>query len=66
MKKEYKYYINIIKPIEKKYTNLCILYTIFKFNFIKNKIDFYNKILINYYLMLQNNNYLNFFDKQNK
>lgn len=55
MKYEY-YYIKKIKPIEKKYTRLCILYSIFKFNFIKVKINYYNKILISYYKDLKNNN----------
>ena len=55
MKKEYLYYIKIIKPIEKKYTKMCILYSIFKFKVFKNKMNFYNKILINYYKKLQNN-----------
>jgi len=63
MKKEYKYYIKIIKPIEKKYTNLCILYSVFKFKCIKTKINFYNKILINYYKMLQQNTDLNNLEK---
>jgi len=53
MNEEYKYYVKVIKPIEKKYTKMCILYNVFKFNFIKNKRDFYNNILINYYKMLQ-------------
>lgn len=55
MKANYEYYIKVIKPIEKKYTNMCILYNIFKFNYFKHKKDFYNKILINYYKILQNN-----------
>lgn len=63
MKNEYNYYINIIKPIEKKYTRLCIFYSIIKLKSIKNKINFYNKILINYYKMLQHNNYLKSFEK---
>lgn len=55
MKNEYKYYIKIIKPLEKKYTKLCILYSIFKTEYLKNRMNFYNRILINYYRMLQNN-----------
>jgi len=55
MKQAYKYYINIIKPIEKKYTKMCILYSIFKWNFFKKQMNLYNNILINYYRMLQDN-----------
>jgi len=55
MKSAYTYYIKIIKPIEKKYTRVCILYSIFKLNYFKIKMNFYNKLLINYYKMLQNN-----------
>ena len=56
MKKEYNYYINIIKPIEKKYTLMCILYNFFKLKYFKNKINFYNTILINYYKTMQYSN----------
>lgn len=56
MKNVYNYYIKIIKPIEKKYTRMCTLYSIFRWKYFKNKIIFYNKILINYYKILQNNN----------
>ena len=55
MNEAYKYYIKIIKPIEKKYTKMCILYSIFKLNYFKKKKSFYNAILVNYYRMLQNN-----------
>ncbi len=57
MKSEYYYYLKVIKPIEKKYTRMCILYQIFKINYFKNKRDIYNKILIIYYNMLQHNSY---------
>lgn len=56
MKNEYEYYITVIKPIEKKYTKLCTLYSVFKFKTIYSKMNFYNKILVNYYEKLQNNN----------
>ena len=51
----YNYYIKIIKPIEKKYTRLCIWNSILKSKKLEKKKHFYNKILINYYKMLQNN-----------
>ena len=56
MNKDYEYYVNEIKPIEKKYTRLCILYSIFKFKYFKNKSEFYNNILICYYKSLLLNN----------
>lgn len=55
MKNAYNYYIKIINPIEKKYTRMCILYSIFKLNFFKKRQKFYNNILIQYYRILQNN-----------
>jgi len=55
MRNEYNYYINVIKPIEKKYNRVCFLYSIFKFSFLKEKKNIYNKMLINYYKMLQKN-----------
>ena len=55
MKKEHAYYINVIKPIEKKYNRMCIFYSIFKLNYFKRKITFYNNILVNYYKTLQKN-----------
>jgi len=55
MKNAYKYYVNIIKPIEKKYTKMCIFYSLLKFNYFKNRMLLYNNILINYYTMLQKN-----------
>ncbi len=54
MKNPYVFYIKIIKPIENKYTRYCILHSIFKINYFKRKKQFYNKILIEYYRMLQN------------
>ena len=56
MRDTYNFYIKTIKPLEKKYTRLCILYSFFKFKFIKNKIIFYNKVLIKYYGLFQNDN----------
>ena len=53
MKSNYEYYKKNIKPLEKKYTRMCILYSIFKFKYFKNKMNFYNIILINYYRTLQ-------------
>ena len=56
MKDDYKYYIEIIKPIEKKYINTCKLLNFFNFNFLrKKKLIFYYKILISYYKTLHNN-----------
>jgi len=55
MKSVYKYYIEIIKPVEKKYTRMCTLYSIFKWKCFKIKMNYYNHILVNYYKMLQNN-----------
>lgn len=55
MKKEYNYYVNIIKPLEKKYNRVSLLYSIFKFKFLKDKKTTYNKFLITYYTMLFNN-----------
>ena len=54
MKKEYNYYITIIKPIEKKYNRMCVLYSIFGLNVLKEKKNFYNTLLLKYYQMLQN------------
>ena len=51
----YEFYIKKIKPIEKKYTRLCILYSLFKFKCYKKERDFYNKLLITYYKYLKNN-----------
>lgn len=56
MNKEYKYYNSIIKPIEKKYNIVCILYSIFQFKWLKEKKKTYNNLLIHYYRMLQKNN----------
>lgn len=55
MNNEYNYYIRIIKPIEKRYNFYCILYSIFKFNWLYKKKTFYNKLLVYYYRMLQKN-----------
>lgn len=60
MENEYNYYLKIIKPIEKKYNRLCILYSIFHFKYFKNKKKLYNLLLIKYYRLLQENtNYAN-------
>lgn len=56
MENEYKYYVSIIKPIEKKYNRVCIFYSVFKFKWLEEKKISYNNILINYYRMLQRNN----------
>lgn len=53
MRNEYNYYVTIIKPIEKKYDRMCILYSIFRLNCFYERKNFYNKLLINYYKMLQ-------------
>lgn len=55
MKNIYDYYIKIIKPIEKKYTRMCILYSFTGFSYYKKKMVFYNKILINYYKIIKKN-----------
>ena len=52
---KYVEYQQIIKPIEKKYNRLLLLYSYFKFPFFKRKLDYYNKILINYYKYLLEN-----------
>lgn len=53
MSKEYKYYLDTIKPIEKKYNQLCIIYSLFKFKWLKKKIDYYNSLLVLYYKMIK-------------
>lgn len=53
MSKEYKYYLDTIKPIEKKYNQLCIIYSFFKFKWLKKKIDHYNSLLVLYYKMIK-------------
>ena len=53
MKNEYNYYIRIIKPIENKYNRMCVLYSIFGLNTFKEKKNFYNTLLLEYYKMLQ-------------
>lgn len=55
MRNEYSYYIKTIKPIEKKYNQMCIFYSLFAFNYFKERRDFYNKLLISYYKILHNN-----------
>ena len=52
---KYEEYQKIIKPIEKKYNRLLLLYSHFKWNFLKNRIDSYEKILYNYYHYLLKN-----------
>lgn len=66
MENNYKYYVKVIKPLEKKYTVLCTLYSIFKFKCLEKQKDLCNKLLINYYhsLDLQSLNTLTkYFDK---
>ena len=55
MKNIYNYYLKNIKPIEKKYTIVCTLYNIFKLNFLKKRMNYYNSLLIKYYKTLKNN-----------
>jgi hypothetical protein len=55
MKKDYEYYIKVIKPIEKKYTRLCILNKFIKSKKINNSINYYNKLLRLYYHSIKNN-----------
>jgi len=64
MEEEYNYYLNVIKPIEKKYTSLCIIYKFIKIRCINRKISFYNSMLINYYNVLQKKNKLKFLNKK--
>jgi len=45
--------MEVIKPLEKKYTNMCILYSIFKLKCFEKKRNLYNKQLISYYRLLQ-------------
>ena len=44
-----KYYKKVIKPIEKKYNNLCSLYSFIKLKCIQNNITYYSSILKLYY-----------------
>ncbi len=53
--KNVEYYLKVIKPLEKKYTKMCIFYSLFKFKYFEKKKNFYNKILNYYYLMLTKN-----------
>ncbi len=53
--KKYDEYQELIKPIEKKYNRLLLLYSHFKWKFLKKKIDNYNKILNSYYQYLLQN-----------
>ncbi len=55
MKKPYNYYLNEIKPIERKYTRICFLYSIFKTKYLEKKKAFFNALLISYYQNLQDN-----------
>ena len=52
MIEEKNFYLNTIRPIEKKYTIWCNLYNYLKLPIIKDNIDFYNKILTYYYRYL--------------
>lgn len=52
MKDDYTFYINKIREFEKKYAKMHILYRIFKLNIFKKKLDFYNKIITYYYILL--------------
>lgn len=55
MNDTYKFYIENIKPLEKKYTRMCILYSLFKLKYFENKKNLYNSILIYYYQTLLDN-----------
>ena len=55
MLKDYEYYINNIKPLEKQYSKFCLLYSIFKWKYFYQKKLFYNKLLINYYKIIKDN-----------
>ena len=55
MENNFKYYIKYIKPLEKKYNLICHLYSYFKCNYLYNKKEFYNKLLIIYYKTIYNN-----------
>lgn len=52
MKLDCNYYKKYIKPIEKKYTLMCILYNKFKLKYFKDKMNLYNEILINHYQII--------------
>ncbi len=43
------YYNEVIKPIEKKYYKMSTFYRLTKFNYFRNKMNLYNKILNYYY-----------------
>ena len=55
MNNAYEYYKKVIKPMERKYNIMCNFYHLFKLNYFKKKKDIYNKLLIKYYKVLQNN-----------
>jgi len=56
----YSYYKKIIYKVEKRYTRMCILYSIFKNNYYKNEMNYYKKLLILYYrLLIKNKDILN-------
>ena len=55
MNNSYEFYINYIKPIEKKYNLMAKLYSFFKFPIFNKRKLFYNSILIYYYKYIQNN-----------
>ncbi len=53
--KHIDYYLKYIKPIEKKYTKMCIFYSYTKMKYFENQKNFYNNILNYYYHSLLNN-----------
>ena len=55
MKNNFEYYIKYIKPLEKKYSFICHLYSYFNCKYLYNKKKFYNKLLIFYYKTIQKN-----------
>ena len=65
--KDIMFYLQIIKPIEKKYNQLSRLYNFFRLKFIKRKMNYYNSLLNYYYSNVMNNKktlkkLLNYFD----
>ena len=51
----YQYYLKNIKPIEKKYSRICYLSSLFKIKYLENKKAYYNTFLSNYYKNLHDN-----------
>lgn len=49
MNNDYEFYIKIIKPLEKKYNQMCTLYSLFKLEKFRTKRNQYNNLLNYYY-----------------